>query len=72
MDQVTAQALTLFDRLTGIKGKVPNGPRHASTRQTTSVPITAKVAPLEELADNSATRKTAVPPVVSTGMVSSE
>jgi UDP-galactopyranose mutase len=71
MDQVTAQALTLFEKLAGIEGNVLNGPTCAGTRQTNSVYITAKLVPLEELANNSAARKATVPPV-STDMVGSE
>lgn len=72
MDQVTAQALTLFERLAGIKGTMLKRSAHASTRRTKSIgAVKAKLLALEALADNSTAGQAVVPPV-STGMVRSE
>jgi UDP-galactopyranose mutase len=59
MDQVTAQALTLFDRLAGIEGMVLNGPTPGGTRRARS------------LTQHSAAGQAAAPHA-GTGMVSSE
>jgi hypothetical protein len=62
MDQVTAQALTLFDRLTGTGAKPLNGSARGSTRRTRSVgPVNAKLVAMKALADNGAAGKAAVP-----------
>jgi UDP-galactopyranose mutase len=72
MDQVTAQALTLFDKLAGIEGDVLNGVAHGRTRRTRSIGhVKATRFPMEGLAKNGALGKAAAPPV-STEMVSSE
>jgi UDP-galactopyranose mutase len=72
MDQVTAQALTLFDRLTGPGGKEIKGPVRGGTRRIKSVgAVKAMLVPMEELARDGVPGK-AVRPTASTGMVSSE
>jgi UDP-galactopyranose mutase len=72
MDQVTAQALTLFDRLAGTEGNVLKVPARGGTRRTRSVgPVKAKLVPMEELAKNGAAGRAAAPPT-GTGMLSSE
>jgi UDP-galactopyranose mutase len=72
MDQVTAQALTLFDRLAGTEVKLLNGPARAGTRRSRSIGrVKAKLVPMEELAKNGTAGKAPAPPA-STELVSSE
>ena len=72
MDQVTAQALTLFERLAGIKGTMLKRSAYASRRRTQSIgAVKAKPIALEALADNSTAGQVVMPPG-STGMVRSE
>ena len=65
MDQVTAQALTLFDRLGGGESKVLNGLARGGTSRIKSVvirPVKAKLLLTEELAKHGADGETAAPP----------
>jgi UDP-galactopyranose mutase len=72
MDQVTAQALTLFDRLSGAGSKLLNGTSRGGTRRPRSVgPVKAKLVPMEELAHNGAAEKAAAP-LASTEIASGE
>jgi UDP-galactopyranose mutase len=72
MDQVTAQALTLFDRLAAIGGEVLKGPARAAMRRTRSVgPVKAELVPMEGLANNGALGIAAAPPA-GTEIVGSE
>jgi UDP-galactopyranose mutase len=72
MDQVTAQALTLFERLAGIKGNMPSELGRASIRQPRSVgSVKAKLVSPEELAGHSTVAQAAAPSM-STGIGSSE
>lgn len=74
MDQVTAQALTLYDRLVSREGKVLNGLARGGTRRTKSVdlrPVKAKLVPKEELGKHGADGKAAAPPK-STEIVTNE
>jgi hypothetical protein len=69
---VTAQALTLFDRLTGTGGKAFNRPSRGGIRRTKSVaPDKAELPSVEGLVKNGAAGNAAAPPK-SAGMVSSE
>jgi UDP-galactopyranose mutase len=62
MDQVTAQALALFDRLTGSGAKPISGLARGSTRRTRSVgPVNAKLVAMKALAGHGAAGKAAVP-----------
>jgi hypothetical protein len=72
MDQVTAQALTLFDKFGGPEGKGLNEPSRGGTRRTRSMgAVKANLVPMEGLAKNGAVEKGAAPPV-SAEMVGSE
>jgi UDP-galactopyranose mutase len=73
MDQVTAQALTLFERLAQDKERRGlNGMRRASMRRTKSVAsIKATLVPLEDVDTQRAQGTMAAPPV-RTGMIHSE
>ena len=72
MDQVTAQALTLFDRLAGIKGSMPSELGRASIRPPMSVgSVKAKPVSPEELAVHSTVAQAAAPSM-STRVGSSE
>jgi UDP-galactopyranose mutase len=65
MDQVTAQALTLYDRLVSREGKVLDGLARGGIRPTKSVTIRsvkAKLVPKEELTKHGADGKAAAPP----------
>jgi UDP-galactopyranose mutase len=60
MDQVTAQALTLFEKLASAEGKALKEPPNGCTHQARPVavrPVKAKLVPVEELANNGAARK---------------
>jgi UDP-galactopyranose mutase len=72
MDQVTAQALTLFDRLAGTGDKVLKGPVRGSTRRTRAVgSVKAELIRMEGLAKNGAAGLT-VAPATGTEIVGSE
>jgi UDP-galactopyranose mutase len=72
MDQVTAQALALFDRLAGTEGTPLGRPTQGASRRSKSLrPVKANLATVERLVQNDTLVIAASPPV-STGMVSSE
>ena len=72
MDQVTAQALTLFDRLASMTGSSLDGLARGTSPQRRSLrSVKAKLVPLDRLAINSPHGKAAAPPA-GTEMVSSE
>jgi hypothetical protein len=71
---VTAQALTLFDKLAGTEGKMLNRPARGGMRRAKSVavkPVKAKLVVREELAKHGVDGKAAAPPE-RTGMVVNE
>jgi UDP-galactopyranose mutase len=72
MDQVTAQALTLFDKFGGPEGKGLNEPSRGGTRRTRSIgAVKAKLVRMGGLAKNGAVGKGAALPA-SAEMVGSE
>lgn len=71
MDQVTAQALTLFDRLAGAGGEALKGPARAAMRRTRSAgSVKGQVIRMEGLAKNGAAERPV--PAVGTEIAKSE
>jgi UDP-galactopyranose mutase len=72
MDQVTAQALALFDRLAGTEGAPLGRPAHGASRRPKSLrPVKAKLVTVDRLVQNDALGIAAAPQA-GTGIVGSE